>query len=235
MMRKVYLQGELGERFGKSFSVKTDNYRDIVRCINANRPEFLPFLIDCHEKDIAFDIKTAGKEVDEQEMLLPIKEGDVTIAMIPAGAKSGFAKVIVAAFLIFYVLPAMGQAGAQAAMEAGKITAVTTKAKIAAALGTGKGMATMFLATNLAQMGIGQMMAPDPAVDRDQPTNYLFSGDANNAVEGDPIPLLYGELRVSGRPIAINMINGGRPGLNNNAVAGSGDINQIGGAPTLHH
>ena len=42
-------------------------------------------------------------------------------------------------------------------------------------------------------------MAPDPAVDQDAPTNYLFSGGANNAVEGDPIPILYGELRVPGR------------------------------------
>ena len=78
-------------------------------------------------------------------------------------------------------------------------------------------------------------MLPDPATDQDEPTNYLFSGDANNAVEGDPIPLLYGELRVPGRPISINMINGGRPGNNNVVVAGSGDINQIGGAHTQHH
>ena len=60
MKRKVFLQGELGEKFGRSFTVQTDNYRDIMRCINANRPEFLPFLINCHEEDIAFEITTAG-------------------------------------------------------------------------------------------------------------------------------------------------------------------------------
>ena len=56
MNRNVYLQGELGEKFGRSFVVQTDNYQDIMRCINANRPEFMPFLIECHEKDIAFII-----------------------------------------------------------------------------------------------------------------------------------------------------------------------------------
>ena len=85
------------------------------------------------------------------------------------------------------------------------------------------------LAVNLALTGIQQLMAPDPATDQDEPTNYLFSGEANNAKEGDPIPLLYGELRVPGRPISINMINGGRPGNNNVVMAGSGDMNQIGG------
>ena len=52
-------------------------------------------------------------------------------------------------------------------------------------------------------------MAPDPAVDKDAPTNYLFSGGANNAVEGDPIPILYGELRVPGRPISVDILQGG--------------------------
>ena len=238
MRRKVFLQGELGEKFGRSFTVQTDNYQDIIRCINANRPEFLPFLINCHEEDIAFDIKTAGKEVDEQEILLPIQQGDVTIAMIPAGAKSGFAKIVAAAFLVFFALPAIGAGQAAAAIQAGTITtakAATLTGKIGLALGTGKGLVLASLSLNLAMAGIQQLMLPDPATDQDEPTNYLFSGDANNAVEGDPIPLLYGELRVPGRPISINMINGGRPGNNNLAVAGSGDMNQIGGAMPQHH
>ena len=228
MKRKVFLQGELGEKFGRSFTVQTDNYRDIIRCINANRPEFLPFLINCHEEDIAFDIKTAGKEVDEQEILLPMQQGDVTIAMIPAGAKSGFAKIIAAAFLVFFALPAIG--GGVFVGPGATFTEL-----VAASLTTGKGLMVASLSLNLALAGIQQLMLPDPATDQDEPTNYLFSGEANNAVEGDPIPLLYGELRVPGRPISINMINGGRPGNNNVVMAGSGDMNQIGGAHTQHH
>ena len=236
MKRKVFLQGELGEKFGRSFTVQTDNYQDIIRCINANRPKFMPFLIECHEKNIAFDITTAGKEVDEQEILLPMQQGDVTIAMIPAGAKSGFAKIVAAAFLVFFALPAIGaSAGTAAGMTATDVAALGMKAKIGLALGTGKGLVLASLSLNLAMAGIQQLMLPDPATDQDEPTNYLFSGEANNAVEGDPIPLLYGELRVPGRPISINMINGGRPGNNNVVVAGSGDINQIGGGHTHHH
>ena len=52
-------------------------------------------------------------------------------------------------------------------------------------------------------------MAPDPAVDQDNPSNYLFSGGANNSVEGDPIPIMYGELRVPGRPISVDIAQGG--------------------------
>ena len=67
----------------------------------------------------------------------------------------------------------------------------------------------MLLAANLALMGIQQVMAPDPAVDKNDGTsNYLFSGGASNAKEGDPIPILYGELRVPGRPISIEVVQG---------------------------
>ena len=51
-------------------------------------------------------------------------------------------------------------------------------------------------------------MAPDPAVDSDSPTNYMYQGSTQTIVEGDPVPILYGELRVPGRPIALDVING---------------------------
>jgi hypothetical protein len=65
------------------------------------------------------------------------------------------------------------------------------------------------MTASLAMAGIQQIMAPDPAVDQDNPTNYIFSGGANNAVEGDPIPIMYGELRVPGRPISVDIAQGG--------------------------
>ena len=41
------------------------------------------------------------------------------------------------------------------------------------------------------------------------PLTIFLAGGANNAVEGDPIPVLYGELRVPGRPIAVDILQGG--------------------------
>ena len=222
MNRNVYLQGELGEKFGKKFSVNTDNYADIIKCINVNRPGFLNFIRQCHFDGINFTIERNKEYVGEESLLLPIREGDVTIALVPAGAKSGFAKIIAAVALFMIAGPAgqaiVGTSGTFLGMSAATITTAITG-----------------IAVNLALTGIQQLMAPDPATDQDEPTNYLFSGEANNAKEGDPIPLLYGELRVPGRPILINIINGGRPGNNNLQVAGSGDINQIGGAMPQHH
>jgi predicted phage tail protein len=199
MQRSVYLQGELGERFGHKFIVNTDNYADIFKCINANRPGWMPYVRKCHEEDIAFIVETEDGAIDQDDLLTPITKGDVTISLAPAGSKSGIAKILAAIVLIVVLGPMLvGAEGALAAIASG----TATFGQYAAVVGFQMGV-------SLAIAGIQQLMAPDPAVDKDAPTNYLFSGGANNAVEGDPIPILYGELRVPGRPISVDILQGG--------------------------
>ena len=70
--------------------------------------------------------------------------------------------------------------------------------------GAGLGAVQMglgMMALNLAMSGITQAMAPDPATDADMEESYLFNGNQQNIVEGDPVPVLYGRLRVPGQPI----------------------------------
>jgi len=204
MQRSVYLQGELGEKFGNKFIVSTNNYADIFKCINANRPEFLPYVRNCAQDDIGFIVETADGTIDEEDLLTPLSKGDVTISLVPAGSKSGIGKILAAIAIVIIIVsnPAIFGAVAEGA------AAGATAGNFALGLNT-FGQIAASMALNLALTGIQQLMAPDPAVDQDAPTNYLFSGGANNAVEGDPIPLLYGELRVPGRPIAVDILQGG--------------------------
>ena len=199
MQHSVYLQGELGEKFGNKFIVNTNNYGDIFKCINANRPDFIPYVRKCHEDDISFIIETEDGYIDQTDLITPITKGDVTISLAPAGSKSGIAKILAAIVLIYFLGPYMlGADGALMAVAQG----TATWGQVAVVAGFQMGV-------SLAIVGIQQLMAPDPAVDKDASTNYLFSGGANNAVEGDPIPILYGELRVPGRPIAVDILQGG--------------------------
>lgn len=211
MQHSVYLQGDLGERFGNKFTVHTDNYRDVFRCINANRPDFLPYIRKCHEEDIGFIIETAGEQLDQEDLLLPLQKGDITIAVAPAGSKKGIGKIILAIVLVYV----MFQTGYVPKGESSWL--MTAEGAL-----TTKGAMAVSMTTNLALQGIQQIMAPDPAVDQDNPTNYIFSGGASAQVEGDPVPLLYGELRVPGRPIAVDIRNGGRTGSNNTIPFGGG-------------
>jgi len=64
---------------------------------------------------------------------------------------------------------------------------------------------------SMAAMGIAEMMMPDPDTDNsEENTNgYLFQGAEQTAVEGFPVPILYGELRVPGQPITFDLVNKG--------------------------
>jgi predicted phage tail protein len=199
----VYLQGELGERFGSKFVVNTNNYADIFKCINANRPDFLPYVRKCHQEDINFMVETEDGSIDQTDLIVPICKGDVTISLVPAGSKSGIGKILAAIAIVIIIVT---NPGLFAAVAEG--AAAGSASTFALGLNT-YGAIAASMAINLAMVGIQQLMAPDPAVDQDAPTNYLFSGGANNSIEGDPIPILYGELRVPGRPIAVDILQGG--------------------------
>lgn len=226
MKRNVYLQGELGKKFGESFTVNGNSLQDVFKCLSVNRPDFRPYLLKCQEEGIDFSVEFQGETVGEEDFLFPVKEGDVTISIVPAGSKK-VGKIIAAAFLVFYVLPAMG-------VNAGPITGtgpggkITLGDKIAAGAKAKGGAFVSSLATNLALTGIQELMAQDPSVDGDAPANYMLDGDTQSISEGDPIPVLYGRLRVPGRPISVNINNYESFVNNGHSVNSYGDISANG-------
>ena len=185
MKRKVYLQGEIAERYGSEFEFYVDSFSDTFRLLQANFPDFKKFLVECEEKNIGFTLQRGEEFInDEDDLLVPLKDEDLIIAAVPVGSKSGMGKIFAAlAIAVLFVIP-----GAPIALSAKATTFAAT------------------LATNLALQGIAQIMAPDPSVDQDEPQSYMFNGTQQNIVEGDPVPLLYGELRVPGRMIGMGTI-----------------------------
>lgn len=222
MMRNVYLQGELGEQFGSVFRINATNYTEVFKCINANRPDFLAYVRECHDNNIDFAVDTAGEQTGEEDLLTPLKEGDVTIAIIPAGSKSAFGKILaaIAIIAVLYFAPVFGT-------QAGSLAGIT---------GSIGGLTAVSVALNLAMAGIGQMMAPDPSVDGEGPENYAFNGNAQNIQEGDPIPILYGRLRVPGRPVSIDIQNASGYRKNTGAIfGGDGSITTTSSSTISHH
>ena len=88
MKRNVYLEGEMGIRFGKEFQMVADSFTDVFRCLKCNFPTFMPYLQECHEKNIGFILEVEGRPIkNEVEALLLYKEGDMIITPVPAGAR----------------------------------------------------------------------------------------------------------------------------------------------------
>lgn len=200
MMRTIYLEGEMGQKFGTEFQIYAETVADALKCLEVNFSNFKEYFIDCHNKEIGFFIQVGENGLDyEAETLIPFDEGDIIITPAPAGSKSGIAKLLAALALVILVV-ATGGFGAGSGM-----------AGVKAALAGGAGMSSILtytalsMALQLAMTGIMQMMAPDPATDSDQPEAYLFNGSQQNVIEGDPVPILYGRLRVPGIPMAFDL------------------------------
>ena len=207
MKRNVYLEGELGELFIKELTIVAESPSDVFRCLDANFSDFQRYMIEQHEKGVGFEIDVAGESLEyESELLMNISEGDITITPIPAGSKSAGAKILAAIAIVAVVIAfpqTFGYFTEAAATAAGTTAGLNTVGKIA-----------LGLAVNLALTGIMQLMAPDPATDNNQEQSYLFNGAEQNIIEGDPVPVLYGKLRVPGQPISFDLapassVNGG--------------------------
>jgi len=216
MERKVYLEGAIAKKFGSEFTIYAESVADVWRCLNCNFPELREYLTECHEKNIGFLCQVGDKGLDdEEEMLLKMGEGDIFISPQPAGSKSGLGKILAAIAIVAIVVWSGGQAlalaNASAAAAGASTTAITFGSALAAGMSSTLGLLAVGVAVNLAITGIQQMMAPDPGVDSPNVSagenSYLFQGSEQSVLEGDPVPVAYGELRIPGRPIGFELRN----------------------------
>ena len=205
MQRNIYLEGELGSKFGSKMSYNAPTVADVMKLLDVNNEDFRPYLIQAHEKGIGFYIDVAGERLEyDEEILLPLNEGDITITPVPAGSKGGAGKLLAAiAFIaILYFTGGFAGFGAATAPTAGYGYLVAAGGAL-----NMTGMLAVGLAASLAMSGLAEMMAPDPATDADQQSSYLFNGSEKNVIEGDPVPVLYGKLRIPGQPVSFEISN----------------------------
>jgi len=238
-MTQVKLMGEMGQKFGENWSSADSSIRDILKLIECQTEGLADFLAECHQKNIQFSIQK-GKDLIEEfpELYLNTNADEIIITPVPAGSGKGLGKLIAGLLLLaaLFFMPGLGAAmttgGAATGTgafitgtTAGGISATTgllvapgaiTGTSVAAAITSGAtlswgGMAVAMLGTNLALAGLMQMSAPDPDDTTNDPS-YLFNGAENHIEQGQPVPLLYGEMTIGGSVIH----QGFAPGINRN-------------------
>ena len=172
-MQNVVLLGDLGQKFGESWSTDAAYVSDVFKHIACQRPSFRHYLIECREKGLDLSIERAGEIItDAEELLLSLGEDDLVIALIPTGSATG-------------------------------VAAIVTAVKVAIAEFSWSAFAVKMaaqVAISFAIQAITEWLAPGPEVD-ESVEGYLFSGALNNVKEGIPIPVLYGRLMVGGAVI----------------------------------
>jgi hypothetical protein len=116
-----------------------------------------------------------------------LAEDDLIITPVPAGSENKLGKLIAGFFL----------------MVVGAALLITSGGALGLALigGVLLGM----VGSALVNSALSEYMAPKKGMERGDA--FLFDGPVNNAKEGIPVPLAYGQLIVGGTPISFGFTN----------------------------
>ncbi|MEQ6351830.1 tail assembly protein [Ralstonia pseudosolanacearum] len=187
-IRTVRLYGRLGARFGRVFRLAVGSPAEAVRALCAQVEGFRRELATSHERGIRYACFIGRRNIGESELELPPGADDIRIAPVLAGAKqSGLFQTILGAAIL-----------AVAYFNPGGFL---TGPMVTAAYGMGASMALG---------GVVQMLSPQQAglSARDSPDNgasYNFNGPVNTSAQGNPVPLLYGEMVVGSAVISAGI------------------------------
>lgn len=200
MKRKIHLQGELKDLYVDSIIADVSSVHEAIKLLEANFPSIRKYFLDCHEKGVGFEIIDGSKILEQEtDLIVDLNSTDLYLTPVISGS-SGVGKVFTAILLVALAFTPLGQV---------------------ALLGTTLGTILVGTAINLALTGIAELLAPDPSVDKSAPQAYLFSGSEQNIVEGDPVPVLYGQLEIPGRPISFSVINSAAKNSNSQSFSNS--------------
>jgi predicted phage tail protein len=188
MTRTIYLNGKMGELFGSKWNLNAATVREAMHGIDCQREGKLKkYLIDCTEKGIHFTVQKGKEFLDYENLQMELGENDLIITPVPAGSLSKLGKIIVGIALMALGFYLGGVAGGLTGLaKAGTYFAAA---------------AAMVAGGYLTNAGIAEYLAPkDPTQAAE---GYLFEGPSNNAKQGIPVPLCYGQLIVGGAPMTF--------------------------------
>jgi len=177
-LKTIRLYGKLGTKFGRVHQLAVANAAEAVRALCVLLPGFESHLANAPGGYAVF----YGKQnLATDQLKHPSGSDDIRIAPVPAGAKSGgIFQVVVGVVLIV----------------AGFFTGGATW-----------GPAMMVMGAGMAISGAIMMLSPQPkgSASADSSANnpsYAFNGPVNTEAQGNPVPLLYGELIVGSSVIS---------------------------------
>lgn len=179
-LKTIRLYGKLGAKFGRIHRLAVANAAEAVRALCVLLPGFESHLANAPGGYALF----YGKQnLAPDQLGHPSGSDDIRIAPVPAGAKSGGIFAVVTGIVL---------------VAAGIFTFGATSAVGMAMIAGGAGMAIGGAMMMLSPQAPGTASVDSSA----NSSSYGFNGAVNTEAQGNPVPLLYGELIVGSAVIS---------------------------------
>ncbi|WP_213778883.1 tail assembly protein [Caballeronia sp. dw_276] len=180
-VRTIRLYGPAA-KFGRVHRLAVGSTAEAIRALCVVVPGFEKFLMSAKDAGLTFAVFVGRRNVEEKELAHPVGDDDIRIAPILIGSKSGglFSTILGAALVV-----------------AGVVFAQPT---------------LIGLGVSMALGGVVQMLSPQQsglagASGPDNGTSYYFNGPVNSAAQGEPVPLVYGRMRVGSKVISSGIFS----------------------------
>lgn len=173
-VRTVKLYGVLGAKFGRCHRIVCNSTHEAMRALCVLIPGFERFI---YSSDLKYAVFIGKTNIGQDELGYPPGRDEIRIAPMIQGSKRG-----------------------------GLFQLVTGVVLTAVGIYTGNANLALFGAA-LALGGIAQMLSPvskglNSSDSADNKPSYSFSGPVNTTAQGNPVPVLYGEMIVGSAVIS---------------------------------
>lgn len=202
-VRNIRLYGELGKRFGRIHKFAASSTKEAIHALCVLVPGFERFLIHSKDRGIAYACFIGKKNLKQEDLQNPVGDEDIRIAPIIAGSKRGGLLQVIAgvALVATAIIPMIGVS----------IAPTITGTIVGGVTGAGASFGAMgWLGTSLILGGAYQLLSPQQkglsSKDGSQNSaSYNFNGPVNTSAEGNPVPLLYGRVRIGGATVSAGI------------------------------
>ncbi len=193
-MKTIRLYGHLGQRFGRVHRLDVQSPREAVRALCALHQGFQKAILD-HDGP-GFRVMVGTRDIDAKEVSCGASAETIRLIPIAHGSK-GLGQIIVGAALIMMAGP-VGEWLAFDLMVGSAVTGFVTGAMstIGWSLVFG-GVSQMLFSAPSTQSGSAESVTNRPS--------YAFNGAINTSAQGNPVPVLYGELEVGSQVISAGL------------------------------
>ena len=206
-MKVIKVYGELKKRIGQSrLELDVATPAEAVKALCANFSGLQKWIIDSEKDGVAYKVKVGKEQIGEdniETLHYPWSEREVfSITPVLMGAgKGGWGKVLVGGLLIGAAVLTGGTSLAFTGAGFGLASGATMTTALSIGIFAGN------LGIYMALQGVAEMLSPAPDVPEEAETleNYAFSGVANVARVGTPVPIAYGRLFVGSSVISSGL------------------------------
>ena len=203
-MVTIRLLGEAGRRYGRRFQLAVKTPAEALRALCLQIPGLRQYLMESGDKGINWRVVTDHAEGLEDEQLLWPMSKRMVLAPLPAG-RGGVGKIIAGVALVAFAILVPGIGAAAATIFGTQFGAIS--------LGIGA------IGASLIFGGVADLLTPTPKMpnvkggvgggssatsgrsQEEQLNSFAFDKSNANTVQGDVVPVLYGERIIGALPV----------------------------------